>query len=133
MSNQVESQPKGKENIWRGNGDPGGETGGWQTQALCRLLLSGRLVPRDGRTEMKSTQPVDSAELDSPPVPTRCGVFTSIPRQVRDSRFSSVSGKVTTYVLNSNFFSLFSVAFYPLLSLTSLPTALGVEAGWGND
>lgn len=46
-----------------------------------------------------------------------------------ETRFSSISGEATTYVWNAHFFcSLFSVAFYPLPSLTSLPTTLGMGA-----
>lgn len=46
-----------------------------------------------------------------------------------ETRFSSISGEATTYVWNTHFFSsLFSVAFYPLPSLTSLPTTLGMGA-----
>lgn len=40
---------------------------------------------RDGGAEVKPTQLIDSAELDSPPAPAGRDVFPSIPRRLRDS------------------------------------------------
>lgn len=40
---------------------------------------------RDRRAEMKSTQSINSTELDLLPVPAWCAVFTSIPRRLSDS------------------------------------------------
>lgn len=56
------------------------------------LMGQSRLFPKDGKAEMKSMQPVNSVELDSPPV--LCGVVSS-PASPGNSetRFSFISGK----------------------------------------
>ena len=67
--------------------------------------------------------PGSGSAQPAPPPAAQGAPFSpaSPPRRVRGSGFLAVSGGMTTWVLNSNFSSLSSVASYPLLSLTCQP------------
>lgn len=76
-------------------------------------------------TEMKSTEPLTPLTLIC--LLFLCGMVSSpVSPGDSDTRLSSISGKVTTYIFSSHFSNLFSVAFYPLPSLTSPPATRGM-------
>lgn len=83
-----------------------------------------------GGQKRKSTQPDDSAEFDCLLFPH--GVVSS-PASKTIQRLQSLVHSWQGDDLWFEFFSssLFSVAFYPLPSLTSLPTTLGMGTGAG--
>lgn len=61
---------------------------------ILRNQLTGlsRLLPKDGKAEMKSTRPVDSVDLGPPPV-LRGVVSSPASPGNSETRFSFISGK----------------------------------------
>lgn len=95
------------------------------------LMGLSRLSPKDGKAEMKSTQPVDSVELDSPPV-LRGVVSSPASPGNSETRFSFISGKVTTYVLSVHFPVCFLWRFLLFRLSCHRPPRWEWEQ-WGND